>query len=115
MQDCYSYKRAYLPRRVKSYTILVYKDLYNYIYEQFFLISPNLTLCKKRRQYKNYSFYYFLYFLIIIYFFIFFFYQTCNFTKEEYINIYGHILYIIIYVYIYIYTYILIWKIFYWV
>jgi len=46
----------------------------------------------------------------------FFFYQTVILQKkEEHVNIYGHILYIIIHVCIcfYIFIFILIWKIFY--
>jgi len=66
-----------------------------------FLIFSNSGICERNNAKIIFLIIFYVFSLLLLFFF---FFSNSNFTKKkEYVNIYGHILFIIIYVYICLY------------
>jgi len=101
---CFKKKSSLKKCKKITYIKLYIKLLYIIVYEQFFLHFSKLIFFLKRTMkinaliiFKMFSHYYYYFTL------------KNNFTKERYMNMYGHISYMIIhidgYLFIHIYTY----------
>jgi len=72
------------------------------MYKELLFIFFNLTFCKR----NNANIILLIIFCVLIIIELFFLYQTVILqNKKVYINMYGHISYIIIYIYIYLYIF----------
>jgi len=99
------YKKSSL-KKIKK--LFLYNYHYNYtllyiiMYKELFLIFFNLTFCKR----NNANIILLIIFCVLIIIELFFLYQTIILqNKKVYINMYGHISYIIIYIYIFFYIF----------